>query len=90
MLWIQIECAEATGEQLPRSVRKNLQMAKDCSLLFDEQVILFDVHERNSGQFVCSSRKPAPITTHNDLFFEHFLSFNIVYLSKYHLAYLLL
>ena len=43
MLWIQR--AEATGEQLPRSVGNNLQMVNDCSPLFDEQVTLFDVHE---------------------------------------------
>ena len=80
MLWIQR--AEATGEQPPRSVGNNLQMVKDCSPLFDEQVTLFNVHEHNSGQFVWVLVEKTPVTTRNDIFFEYFLSLNIVYLSK--------
>ena len=64
MLWIQR--AEATGEQLPRSVGNNLQMVNDCSPLFDEQVTLFDVHEHDSGQFVWVLVEKTPVTTRND------------------------
>ena len=73
---LQIQRAEATGEQLPRSVGNNLQMVNDCSPLFDEQVTLFDVHEHNSGQFVwvLVEKTPGPVTTM--MFFEHFLSLN--------------
>ena len=69
-------------KQLPRSVGNNLHMVNDCSPLFDEQVTLFDVHEHNSGQFVWVLVEKTPVTTRNDMFFEHFLSLNIVYLSK--------
>ncbi len=95
MLWIQR--AEATGEQPPRSVGNNLQMVKDCSPLFDEQVTLFDVYEHNSGQFVWVLVEKTPVTT----FFRAFSVIKYVlyiYLNSiclglarksFHLAYLL-
>ena len=79
MLWIQ--CAEATGEQLPRSVGNNLQMVKDCSPPGSTNKLLFDVHNHNSGQFVWVLLEKTPIIMgQNDNFFEHFLSLNIVFI----------
>jgi hypothetical protein len=51
---------------------------------FYQQVTLFDVHEHNSDRFVLELVKKT--TTRKDLFFEHFQSLNIVYLSKYHIS----
>jgi hypothetical protein len=71
MLWIQR--TEATGEQLPRSVGNNLQMtAVHCSMN--------KLHYLMFMSIICvGARGENP---RNDMFFEHFLSINIVYLSK--------
>ncbi len=81
MLWIQR--AEAAGETTTAKCCEQFTHGEWLrSPLFDEQVTLFDVHEHNSGQFVWVLVEKTPVTTRNDMFFEHFLSLNIVYLSK--------